>query len=555
KGTVIFHPELEGKNIINIQDAEGNWIVQKMISDKNGSIQYLWKESDSKIREKYAYFHYLPEMDWYVVISSYKDEFFDIVEVVQKVIFISFFVSLMLLILIVYFSTKSLKGLINQFQEVLIKASKGFLNERFNLPSVKCSDIMKCSHSECNEYVKDKNICFINAGSYAPDFGKEIQCPRIIQGVYKDCKECKVYKKICKNEIYMIAAWFNKFMALMSSSIQGLKKNLVQLSSHSQTLFSHAQENAASIEEISVSANSVVNKAVVQKDDTAENKSNIQKIYETIHQLFEKTEKTKDEISNSTSAIEQMAANISSAAGMSVNADQASAHLLSVSEEGSSLIHKLSDSIQEVAHNSEKITEMVQLIMDISEQTNLLAMNAAIEAAHAGDYGKGFAVVAEEIRKLADKSAGSAKEIQGVVKSISQSIQNNLNHSDKTKAGFVLLKKEAEKLRQINKEIASSMEEQNTANQEVLKSSSNINDLVQNMLSDFESEKNLIQLVESKGGDLYLMSEDITVAIEEEEKALEGMALSLEELSKIANDLKQIVDETDANFKFFKIEE
>jgi methyl-accepting chemotaxis protein len=85
-----------------------------------------------------------------------------------------------------------------------------------------------------------------------------------------------------------------------------------------------------------------------------------------------------------------------------------------------SSVRAIADSVREFVQNTNQITQMTQQVRDIAEQTNLLALNAAIEAARAGEQGRGFAVVADEVRKLAEKSATSAREIDGVTQTLAQ---------------------------------------------------------------------------------------------------------------------------------------
>ena len=181
-------------------------------------------------------------------------------------------------------------------------------------------------------------------------------------------------------------------------------------------------------------------------------------------------------------------------------------------------------------------------------------MNAAIEAAHAGDYGKGFAVVAEEIRKLADKSAGSAKQIQGVIKSITADISKNSKYSDHVKESFRILQKNIEHMKQISHEIASSMEEQKTANFSILESIGSINIHAGTIADKTKEENQRGGQVEKILKDLTTMIEEIVAGMEEERLALEEAARSSENISNISHNLKIVSEKIDEDFKQFKTE-
>ncbi|HJW24376.1 MAG TPA: methyl-accepting chemotaxis protein [Rhodocyclaceae bacterium] len=169
----------------------------------------------------------------------------------------------------------------------------------------------------------------------------------------------------------------------------------------------------------------------------------------------------QDEKSNdAANAVEQLVASISSIAQSAGNVQHQSQESLVRAEEGSRnltvllqemnvvehAVKQMAESVNEFVRNTEAITHMTREVKDIAEQTNLLALNAAIEAARAGEQGRGFAVVADEVRKLAEKSGRSASEIDAITATISaqsvsvrRTIEEGLEHlaSSQTSVGTV----------------------------------------------------------------------------------------------------------------------
>lgn len=147
-----------------------------------------------------------------------------------------------------------------------------------------------------------------------------------------------------------------------------------------------------------------------------------QQIAQGNQDLSERTERQASHLQQTAATMEELSSMVSSAADNAKRADQFARAASAVADNGAKAVKQVVETMGKIDQSSRKIEEIIGVIDGISFQTNILALNAAVEAARAGEQGRGFAVVAAEVRTLAQRSAGAAKEIKSLITSSAETV-------------------------------------------------------------------------------------------------------------------------------------
>lgn len=356
------------------------------------------------------------------------------------------------------------------------------------------------------------------------------------------------------DEISVLGKYFNLFLDKFHKIIFNINSHSNSMKHISEKLENHSVSINGNIKSIGENLNHLNTKTAEQSSSVEQTFSTVEKIAGNISSLHEQIESQSAALNQSSAAVQQMISNINSITENINKASSSFKELTETSHHGSENLNLVKKLVSDVSGLSSHLLETNAVINSIASQTNLLAMNAAIEAAHAGEAGKGFSVVADEIRKLAEDSSAQSKTIAKELQSIVNSIETIVTATDKASKSFDNVKFQIDSVGRLTEQITLAMTEQNEGSKQIIEALKSIQDVTLNVREssiDINSNSDLIQ---QEMHTLTKISGDVQRMTKEVSSAVENINLSMSDITKDSYENKNAIENLNQITKGFKLE-
>jgi methyl-accepting chemotaxis protein len=337
-----------------------------------------------------------------------------------------------------------------------------------------------------------------------------------------------------RDEIGQASKWINVFMARMQSIVINIKDSSAQNATISKDLTGSVAQSKKASRQIANAIVAIRDQVADLSAKNADASGSVGEILGTITKLTDQIGEQSSSVTETSAAIEEMAASINSVSRISQDNVHTAETLLSYTATGDEKVRATNENISAISKNVDDLLELISLINSIASQTNLLSMNAAIEAAHAGEFGKGFAVVADEIKHLAESTSENAKRITGTLEEIIDKIQLSLDASAQSGEAFGQIQASVRAVVNSFSEIADSTKELTNGSTEILQSSTSLLSITETIKSQSVEIRTQADQINVAAREMTDISKSVDTGISEISDEAAGIAAESEWVDEVS---------------------
>ncbi len=357
-----------------------------------------------------------------------------------------------------------------------------------------------------------------------------------------------------EDELGELARYFNLFVDKLKAIIRNIKQVTADTKRMGYDLASSSEETSAAVEEISATVGSIKDKTGFLNTEIKKSLDATMSVKDLILKISNLIGKQSDVISQSSAAIEEMIASIKNMTEVAKEKEREADELKNLAKKGQEHVAKNTDSISDVYKSAGVIRDLINVIKEVADKTNLLAMNAAIEAAHAGEAGKGFAVVADEIKKLAETTGANVKDISTTLENIIDKIDQSSKVSEETGSVMEEIFRGISEITGAIQELIQGMVELSTASDEITNGLGNLINITDTVKTTSQDMDEKTRVMEKAAVQVSNISDENLAGIEEINVGMGEIVKAVKNFSELGTRNSENVSLLEKEVEIFKID-